>query len=264
MAEASVNPEAVAEDAQAYLPTRPSTARLEASDVVLRHFPHSPHYWYGSATRPRFTEATLEQRVADVRAWFRGAGRAEFMWMFGASATPAGLLERLLALGAKPEPDDPVANAMVLDQEPPVGAVSLDVERIRTFEDHRAAMRIVFEAASPEEWQKTEAGLEAAWAEASADDQMYGFLVREHGEPIAYGQLVWLTNGLPYLGGAHTLQAARGRGAFRALVRARWDEAVRRGVPVLLVQAGGMSAPILDGLGFRRVGQVHVLVDTAA
>ena len=79
----TVDPRVVVEDAQAYLPSRPSTIRLDATDVALRHHPHSPQPFFGSATRPRFTEATVEQRVVDARAWFRGVGRDHFMWMVG-------------------------------------------------------------------------------------------------------------------------------------------------------------------------------------
>lgn len=255
------DPSMVAEDAQAYLPARPSTARLDAGDVVLRHFPHSPHYWYGSATRPRFSDSTVDRRVAEVRAWFREQGRREFMWMVGDSATPVDLADRLLASGARWD-EDPDGEAMILHHEPPPAPSGMVIRRIETLADYTASMRIALEDASPEEWARTEAGLEAAWAEARTDDQMYGFLALEAGEPIAFAQLVWLTNGLPYLGGATTLRDARGRGAFRALVRARWDEAAARGMPLLLVQAGRMSAPILAGLGFRTVGRVHTLVDT--
>jgi hypothetical protein len=60
------------------------------------------------------------------------------------------------------------------------------------------------------------------------------------------------------------LPEARGRGAFRALVRARWDEAVRRGKPTLLVGAGKMSRPILERLGFATLAELHVLVDSAS
>jgi hypothetical protein len=56
----------------------------------------------------------------------------------------------------------------------------------------------------------------------------------------------------------------RGRGIYRALVRARWDEAVRRGTPALVVQAGRMSKPILERLGFETVCEMHALVDSTA
>ena len=50
--------------------------------------------------------------------------------------------------------------------------------------------------------------------------------------------------------------------SLRALVRARWNEAVRRGTPALVVQAGAMSRPILERVGFRTVSEVHALLDS--
>ena len=65
---------------------------------------------------------------------------------------------------------------------------------------------------------------------------------------------------------AHLLNCAvlpelRGRGAYRALVRARWDHAAARGTPLLVVQAGDLSAPVLDRLGFVRRAVVKLYVD---
>jgi hypothetical protein len=54
---------------------------------------------------------------------------------------------------------------------------------------------------------------------------------------------------------------ARGRGAYRALVRARWDDAAERGTPALTVHAGALSRPILERLGFVTVGDVTCLLD---
>ena len=56
------------------------------------------------------------------------------------------------------------------------------------------------------------------------------------------------------------LPATRGRGCYRALVRARWDAAVELGTPGLAVQAQyGTSFPILRRLGFVEVATVHTL-----
>jgi uncharacterized protein (DUF2237 family) len=62
-------------------------------------------------------------------------------------------------------------------------------------------------------------------------------------------------------GGA--LAEALRRGAYRALVRARWDEAVEAGQPALVVHAGAMSRPILERLGFHAVAEQEVLLDPA-
>jgi GNAT superfamily N-acetyltransferase len=86
------------------------------------------------------------------------------------------------------------------------------------------------------------------------------YLAFVDGEPVACGDVMFLPFG-GFLSGATTMPEARGRGAFRALVRARWDEAVRRGTPALLVGAGKMSRPILERLGFTPVAEVRLLVD---
>ena len=56
------------------------------------------------------------------------------------------------------------------------------------------------------------------------------------GEPVAHARAFPGPRGLLLDGGA-TLPSARGRGAYRALIAARWDEAVARGTPALVVQA---------------------------
>src|SRR5947208_3118726 len=67
-------------------------------------------------------------------------------------------------------------------------------------------------------------------------------------------------HGVTLFGGA-TLPEARGRGAYRALVRARWDDAVARGTPLAVTDAGSQSRPILARLGFREVCTIRALID---
>jgi GNAT superfamily N-acetyltransferase len=80
------------------------------------------------------------------------------------------------------------------------------------------------------------------------------------GEMVCAGTSAPTPQGLLLYGGA-TLERARGRGAYRALIRARWDEAAARGTPALMTQAGAMSRPILERLGFVPIGHVHMLID---
>ena len=80
------------------------------------------------------------------------------------------------------------------------------------------------------------------------------------GEIVCTGTASPTEHGLLLYGGA-TAPHARGRGAYRALIRARWDDAVARGTPALITQGGSMSRPILERLGFERVGEVHMLLD---
>jgi GNAT superfamily N-acetyltransferase len=82
-------------------------------------------------------------------------------------------------------------------------------------------------------------------------------------EVVAFGGARYGRNAV-YFGGAATKPEHRGGGAYRALVRARWDAAVEHGTPVLTVGAGAMSRPILERLGFSIVGWTDNLVDELA
>jgi GNAT superfamily N-acetyltransferase len=53
--------------------------------------------------------------------------------------------------------------------------------------------------------------------------------------------------------GGVVLPALRGRGVYRALVSARLEHARSRGISLATCQAGRMSAPILERLGFETV-----------
>jgi predicted acetyltransferase len=63
------------------------------------------------------------------------------------------------------------------------------------------------------------------------------------------------------LAGGVTRPEYRGRGAYRALVHARWKAAERAGAPALVTQAQAAARPILERLGFRPAGTIEVLVD---
>lgn len=82
------------------------------------------------------------------------------------------------------------------------------------------------------------------------------------GRPVAYGLADPTPAGLVLAGGP-TLPAARG--CYRALVRARWEEAVRLGTAGLALQAQyGTAASILRRLRFVEVAQIHTLKSTRA
>jgi GNAT superfamily N-acetyltransferase len=78
------------------------------------------------------------------------------------------------------------------------------------------------------------------------------------GVVVAYAAAIAGPRGLLLAGGA-TLPEARGLGCYRALVRARWDFAVARGTPALVVHAQEMSRPILERCGFEPVCTMYEL-----
>jgi hypothetical protein len=183
------------------------------------------------------------------------------VWNVGSSATPSDLPQRLKALGLRDpdDPMDPVVAAMALE-EPPPSVDDIDVRRIETLEDHRRGLEVMLAAGRYTD--------EAAAAERDRAEETFERRTRRGG----FQWLAWLDDvavgfaaadradaGL-FLAGGSTLPVARGRGCYRALVRARWDTAVEQGTPGLAVQAQyGTSFPILRRLGFVEVATVHTL-----
>ena len=182
-------------------------------------------------------------------------------WNVGSTAEPPSLPERLRALGWRdPEPPwDPVAAAMVLTEEPP-GTDGVEIRRIETFEDHREGLEIML---ASDAFSQEAIARERAEAQQTFERRMrrgaLQWLAVVDDAPVAFALADRSPVGL-FLAGGATLPEARGRGCYRALVRARWDEAITLGLPGLAVQAQyGSSAPILRRLGFVETATIHTL-----
>jgi hypothetical protein len=216
--------------------------------------PHS-----ATVQRVRLEPEEVVPAVAEIRALLRAHGRRGAEWELGESCTPPDLVERLAALGIVPDEGEPVAIGMVLTQddvlaEPP----GTHARRVESVDELVRARRIQSEAfggdADEVEHDQAERDFEREGLDGST------FLAFLDGEPVAAGYASYTPLGLLLFGGA-TLPAARGRGAYRALVAARAREAAARGTPVLVTHAGQMSRPILERLGFRAVARIDRLLD---
>jgi hypothetical protein len=210
--------------------------------------------------RIRLTEAGVEPALDDVRALLRARGLDEVTWWVGERSTPGDLAERLAALGL--EADDPAQmTTLAIDREPN-GAPSVEVRRVESFDDYLVALEIDWTAFDlpSEQREQRRAAARAAWPLIVADGRSSVYLAYLGGEPVGFGRAVFAPWAALLLGGA-TLPEARGRGVYTALVHARWRETVARGVPRMVVSAGPMSAPILEKLGFERLGRVRLLRD---
>jgi hypothetical protein len=211
---------------------------------------------WNTVQRQRFPLEEVDAVLAEVRATLRERGRTRTQWEVGSSA-PAGLVDALLERGLKPD-KDPHAVALVLTKEPPPPRPGLTARRIETLEELGSAIAVQWEAfeSTPEEIEEARALLPQRFAESV----YLRHAVWLEGEIVCTGTAAPTEHGLLLYGGA-TAKRARGRGAYRALLRARWDDAVSLGTPALITQGGSMSRPILERMGFERVGEVHMLVD---
>lgn len=246
----------VAEDADAYLPPSPMAEREVRADVVLLHV-RDGGAWSNLACRIRFDDATVEPSVAATRRWFTDRDVGEFHWLIGPSATPQGVASLLLKRGASLDEDEPELTAMVLDREPPA-VPGVKVRAVTTFADYVRMEKIreaVFGNRDIDEEERR-----ARWSQFERAGAL-AYLALDGGAPVSFGIMNQTEPGPMLLAGGVTLPEHRGRGAYRALVRARWDAAERRGSPALVTQAQAASRPILERLGFRATGVIAVLVD---
>jgi hypothetical protein len=240
----------LAENANAYTPLGPTDERDFNERYVL---------WMGRGDQPgwnvaqrfRLQEGEIEKVREEIHARLRAKGRTGCTWEIGTHATPFDLVERLLALGLVDDEPTPLAVGMVLTDAPAQSETSVEVRRAETDEEHLAASRIAaiaFGGPVPTE------------VSPERDPNNVVYLAFVDGEPVARGSASFSEHGVTLFGGS-TLPEARGRGAYRALVAARWQDAVARGTPVLVTQASPMSRPILAQLGFREACEIRILLD---
>lgn len=208
--------------------------------------------------RQRLAGDEIDTALAEVRGLLSARGRTRTQWEIGSAASPADLVEQLLARGLVRD-DEPYAVAMALSVEPPEAPAEFVTRRPQTREEYIEAVEVQFEAfgATAEEIEDFRATLQ----ERGLPSTRTMHAVWMEGEIVGAGTCAWTPTGLALFGGA-TLQRARGRGVYRALISARWrDAAAASTTPALITQAGAMSRPILARLGFEPVGRVDMLVD---
>ena len=253
----------VAEDLDAYV-LRPRSSAVETlpDAVLIDTGMPSPLMRYASRIR---IEGDAESSIAPVRAWFRSRSLASFTWKLGEHSTPTDLEELLRAHGAHEDPAEPEHTAMILEVEPP-RVKDVHVTVVESYEDFSLSAEILAVgfggSFSPDEKAAMQAALPQRFSEYTEEPTARRYLASVRGRVVAVGVALRTTAGVVALGGGATLPDSRGVGAYRALVRARWEDAVSAGVPALVTQASGLSRPILERLGFHAVCRVAELIDT--
>lgn len=220
----------------------------------------------GQLVEPIDLGRDVEGSVEDVRSRLRERARSRSVWFVGPSTRPSDLRERLLRLGFVPADQPPWEErfaAMVRVEPPPSGPDEVVVREPVSFEEYDDAHRLEAEiiGLSEEDRRASQEHRRTFWELQESDRAVIRtFVALVGGEIVGIGRALLADAGVNLSGGS-VQPAMRGRGVYRALVRARWDAAVARGTPALTVQAGRMSRPILERLGFEVVTEQHCLID---
>jgi predicted N-acetyltransferase YhbS len=217
--------------------------------------------WAG-VSAPNVAEDEVEALLAETRSLIP-AGKLTTWWI-GPSARPLDVVARLEQLGLR-EPHDRISRliSLVRTEEPDPIPAGIQVRRVATYDDFAAAREVQWAAfQTPEERRAQQRPhLREEFDEALQIGVPVGFVASLDERPAASAMSIPSSRGVFLIAGA-VAPWARGRGLYRALVRARWDDAVERGTPALTTQANPeTSYPILRRLGFEQVCEIRRLED---
>jgi predicted N-acetyltransferase YhbS len=217
---------------------------------------------WASISAPNVADDQVEALLAETRALIPPEKLTT--WWIGPSARPADVVERLEALGLR-TPHDRVSqlSALARTEEPAEIPAGVEVRRVETYDDFAAAREVQWDAFETPEQRRAAS---RPHLRADFDESM------RFGVPIVYvgsidGRTAGTAMAIPSERGIFLIAGsvapwARGRGLYRALVRARWDDAVERGTPALVTQANPKTSyPILRRLGFEEVCEIRRLED---
>ena len=219
----------------------------------------------GNAAVSAIDPAHVEAAIEHVHAVLREHGKNEVAWFVPEAASPPDLAQRLLRRGATPFDKPPFEArfaSMVTVRPPAPGPPDIIARPAESFEEFRASGEVANAAfdVSKNDRLAYDAQARLLWEIAESGGAYRTFVAIVDGEIVGSGGAIYGANAV-YLSGGSTNEDVRGRGVYRALVRARWDAAVERRTPALTVLAGKMSRPILERLGFATVGWVDCLSD---
>ncbi|MGD9694501.1 MAG: GNAT family N-acetyltransferase [Thermoleophilia bacterium] len=211
--------------------------------------------------RIRLAEGRVGDAVRRVRAMAADNGWNPVLWWAGERATPRDLARRLGDLGLRPDDEVPELVSLAIDREPS-GASAVEVRRVRDLDAYRRAVDLDMEiwGTPPERRAAIARCARERWEAYGGNPAIEHYVAYLDGAPAGFGRAVFTPWAALLMGG--TVRAeARGRGVYRALVHARWRDAVSRGTPRLTTAAGEMSSPVLRAMGFREIGRVRLMRD---
>jgi hypothetical protein len=186
------------------------------------------------------------------------------VWWLDEGVRPPDLHDRLLGRGFR-EPEDRAGTlaALACVTPPEPGPADVEVRLVTEYEDYLAAQEVMWAAfkTPPERRAQQEQHVRSEFESAQKAGTPGTFLALVDGRPAGLGRSLYSDRGVFVIAGA-VEPWARGRGVYRSLVRARWDDAVAHGTPALVTESVlDTSYPILKRLGFVDVCTMRRLED---
>lgn len=193
-------------------------------------------------------ERAIDRIIDEEIAYFTERGAA-FEWKVYSHDTPANLVERLVAHGFEAGEEETLLIRALEDA--PSRLFDLRGHTVERLTDPADVDHVL--VVEDEVWGGENPGLAQRLRReiVEAPDYLSVFLARVEGTPVG---AAWMTyapaSDFGSMWGGSVLEGYRGRGIYGALVAARAREARARGRRFLMIDAGPMSRPIVESLGF--------------
>jgi GNAT superfamily N-acetyltransferase len=227
----------------------PAGDTRQADGGVVRHLPGAgAQYWI---THSRHSPDEMDAAIAHEIEYLESLSPryTSVEWKAYDHDQPTNLVERLAAHGFEIDEREAFL-ALVVNNAPAdlLAPVSLDVRRVddaQGVRDYFAVSAAVFDR-DYKEWSSV---LEQQVV--AGDSSVSVFVAYDEGVPVSSARISY-DPGSQFAGlwGGATLASHRGMGYYKALVAVRLQEAMRRGVRLLYIDASPMSRPILERRGF--------------
>jgi predicted GNAT family acetyltransferase len=220
--------------------------RIETADFI--------GFYNATVKRGGIMHAQLDENnanavIQDAIRLFRGMeGAVSFEWKYFDYDLPADLSERLSAAGFTPEEREAVLVLELAnlpdDLRPPIRH---DVRRVTDPQHAADVARAVNRAVYSDddfEW------MAQVIQQRMMHDELSFYAVYVDDQPVSMG---WIDFIMVFGGlwGGGTMPEYRNRGIYSALVAARAQEAIARGMHYLYIEASPMSRAVLEKRGFR-------------
>ncbi|WP_446663689.1 GNAT family N-acetyltransferase [Flexivirga sp. B27] len=245
-----------ASDAWRWVP--PEAATYDIDGVQVIDYPEWAFTgFYVTPLDTRRPVADLPSLIESICADARTRGKTTTTWWISPATSPDGFGHALAAAGGRLTETADIYAFDMTDSLPAVGDTSgvrteLVVDE-RTLDDFRMVAEAVWQ--DPPQTAERRASLLAEVSRPIAETHECRVVAYDGDAPVAMGGMQ-VVDGVCRLWGAATLESERGRGAYRAVLLRRLQEARALGATLALVHARiGTSGPIVARCGFTSYGR---------
>ncbi|TWE12815.1 hypothetical protein [Rudaeicoccus suwonensis] len=245
-----------ASDAWRWIP--PEATSFEIDGVQVIHYPAWAFTEFSvTPLATGLAQDELPTLIARVRSAAIERSKSSMEWWISPSTAPDGFGDALLTAGASLDETCDIYAFDMSERLPDVGPVD-GIETVlvtdeTALDDYELVGNAVWGA--PPAKDERRAHQLAELAKPDAEQTGWRVVAYADGRPVANGGLE-VVDGVARLWGAATLEDARGRGAYRAVLLRRLQVGRDHGATLALVHARiGTSGPIVRRCGFTSYGR---------